>query len=75
MKVIFIRDETYAKLKRVKNTLRAKSLGDTIEKLIEIFYEKRRHYFLELIEKTKLPKEEVEKAEKAIKEIEEREWW
>ena len=73
MKVIFIRDETYAKLKRVKNTLRAKSLGDTIEKLIEIFYEKRRHYFLELIEKTRLSK--VEKAEKAIKEIEEREWW
>jgi len=75
MKVISIRDETYVKLKRVKNTLRAKSLGDTIEKLIEIFYEKRRRYFLELIEKTKLPKEEVEKVEKAIKEIEEREWW
>ena len=75
MKVISIRDETYTRLKRVKNILKAKSFGDAIEKLIEIFYEKRRHYFLELIEKTKLPKEEVEKVEKAIKEIEKREWW
>ncbi len=75
MKVISIRDETYVKLKKVKNILKAESFGEAIEKLIEAFYEKRRHYFLELIERTRLPEEEVEKVEKAIKEIEEREWW
>ncbi|MCD6457715.1 MAG: hypothetical protein J7K82_02585 [Thermoproteales archaeon] len=75
MKVISIRDKTYVKLKKVKNILRAESFGEAIEKLIEAFYEKRRRYFLELIEKTKLPEEEVEKVEKAIKKIEEREWW
>jgi len=75
MKVISIRDKTYVKLKKVKNILKAESFGEAIEKLIEAFYEKRRRYFLELIEKTRLPEEEVEKVEKAIKKIEEREWW
>ena len=75
MKVISIRDKTYVKLKKVKNILRAESFGEAIEKLIEAFYEKRRRYFLELIEKTRLSEEEVEKVEKAIKKIEEREWW
>ena len=55
MKVISIRDKTYVKLKKVKNILRAESFGEAIEKLIEAFYEKRRRYFLELIEKTRLP--------------------
>jgi len=75
MKVISVRDETYVKLEKVKKFLKAKSFGDAIEKLIDIFYENRKRYFLELIEKTKLPEKEVEKVEKVIKKIEEREWW
>jgi len=75
MRVISIRDETYFKLRRVKDILRSKSFGDTIEKLIEFFYRERRNYFLKMIGETMLPEEEVEKVERAIKEIEERDWW
>lgn len=75
MKVISIRNETYVKLEKVKKILKARSFGDAIEKLIDIFYENRKRYFLNLIEETKLPEEEVEKVEKVIKEIKEREWW
>lgn len=75
MKVISVRDETYARLKKVKDILRARSFGDAIEKLIDMFYEGRRRYLLELVEEARLPEEEVEKVERAVKEIEKREWW
>jgi len=75
MKVISVRNETYERLKKVKNLLKAKSFGETIDKLIDVFYEERKRYFLKLIEETRLPEEEVKKVEEAVKKIENREWW
>jgi len=75
MKVISVREKTYERLRKVKNLIKARSFGEAIDKLIDVFYEERKRYFLKLVEESRLPEEEVEKVEKAVKEIGGREWW
>ena len=75
MRVISVRNETYERLKKVKNLLKAKSFGKTIDKLVDVFYEECKRCFLKLIEETRLPEKEVKKVEEAVKKIENREWW
>jgi len=75
LKVISVRDETYEKLKIVKEMMNARSLGETIDRLIEVYRKTRKGLILELIKRTKLPEEEVEKVERAVSEVSGREWW
>ncbi len=75
LKVISVRDETYEKLKIVKEMMNARSLGETIDRLIEVYRKTRKGLILELIKRTKLPEEEVEKVERTVSEVSGREWW
>ena len=75
MKLISVRESTYNRLKKVKSMLKADSFGEAIDILIDIYYSERNKKILRIIEESRIPEEEVEKVEKAIKEIEERGWW
>ena len=69
MRIISIRNETYERLRKVKNLLKAKSFRETINKLIDIFHEEHKHYSLKPIEETRLPGGEVKKIEETVKKL------
>lgn len=75
MKVISVREETYEKLKSIKQMMSARSFGETIDRLIEVYKKTRKDLILGLIKNTRLPEEEVKKVERTISEISKREWW
>ena len=74
-KMISVRERTYTRLRRVKELLGAKSLGDAIDRLIDIYLETRRVRLRELVRSAKLREEEVDEIEEVVKRIEERDWW
>jgi len=75
LKVISVREETYEKLKSIKQMMSARSFGETIDRLIEVYKKTRKDLILGLIKNTRLPEEEVKKVERTISEISKREWW
>ncbi len=74
-KVISVREDTYRRLKSLKERLRAKSLGETIDRLIDEYLKRKRERLKDLVRSSRLSEEEADKVEEIVKEVEAREWW
>ncbi|MDK2372815.1 MAG: antitoxin VapB family protein [Candidatus Korarchaeota archaeon] len=74
-KVISVREDTYRRLKSLKERMRAKSLGETIDRLIDEYLKRKRERLKDLVRSSRLSEEEADKVEEIVKEVESREWW
>ncbi len=74
-KVISVREDTYRRLKSLKERMRAKSLDETIDRLIDEYLKRKRERLKDLVRSSRLSEEEADKVEEIVKEVESREWW
>ncbi|GEM_PF-3742001 len=74
-KVISVKEDTYERLKSLKERMEAKSLGETIDRLIDEYLKRKRERLKDLVRSSRLSEEEADKVEKIVKEVESREWW
>jgi len=74
-KLISVRGETYERLKSLKERMRASSLGETIDRLIDEYLRRKRERLRELARGSRLTEEEADEVERVVEEVELREWW